>query len=173
MPALADLGGDDQIVAAASPGQPAADDRLRLAAFTAVGPLWVGIGGIDEVPARAGVSVKDREGCFLVGGPAKHVAAQAERKHLQVCVTDPLHGRASCRAGVPRPPMLCVPEHGNAEVRGCQAAGYECLLVPLALDRMPGVLARAGVPYVEGVVAAGEMDSQPVPGLEPVTGVPQ
>src|SRR5215467_15793298 len=173
MPALADLGGDDQIVAAAPPGQPAADDRLRFAAFTAVGPLWVGIGGIDEVPARAGISVEDREGCFLVGGPAEHVAAQAERKHLQVCVTDPLHGRASCGPGDSWPPTLRVPEHGNAEVRGRRAASYECLLVPLAVDRMPGVLAGSGVPYVEGVVAAGEMDSQPVPGLEPVTGVPQ
>src|SRR5262249_43050286 len=165
MPALADLGGDDQIVAAAPPGHPAADDRLRLAAFTAVGPLWVGIGGIDEVPARAGISVEDREGCFLAGGPAKHAAAQAERNHLQGCVTDPLHGRASCGPGVSWPRTLRVPEDSNAEARGCRAAGYECLLVPLALDRMPGVLAGSGVPQVEGGVAAGEMESQPAPGL--------
>src|SRR5262249_815994 len=109
MPALADLGRDDQIVAAAPPGQPSADDRLQLAAFTAVGPLRVGIPGIDEVPVRAGISVEEREGCFLVGGPAKHVAAQAERKHLQVCVTDPLHGRASCGPGVSWPPRYASP----------------------------------------------------------------
>src|SRR5215831_7942166 len=109
MPALADLGGDDQIVGAAPPGQPSADDRLRFAAFTAVGPLRVGVGGIDEVPARADKSVEDREGCFLVGGPAKHVAAQAERKHLQVCVTDPLHRRASCGPGVSWPPRYASP----------------------------------------------------------------
>src|SRR5215831_7075379 len=77
------------------------------------------------------------------------------------------------RTGRVMAPTLRVAEHGNAEARGRQAASYKCLLVPLALDRMPGVLAGSGVPYVEGVVAAGEVYSQPVPGLEPVTGVPE
>jgi hypothetical protein len=37
----------------------------------------VGVRGVDEVAARAGVCVEDFARLTLIGGPAEHVAAEA------------------------------------------------------------------------------------------------
>src|SRR4051812_29585866 len=57
-----------------------ADDGLRLAARMARHPARVDVRGVDEVEAEVHEAVEDREGGFLVGGPAEDIAAEAERR---------------------------------------------------------------------------------------------
>src|SRR3954468_6537764 len=75
----ADLRGQDDLVAVATRGEPASDDRLGLAVLDEVG-----VRGVDEVAAGGGVGVEDRVGLGLVGGPAEHVGAEAEGEDVEV-----------------------------------------------------------------------------------------
>ena len=77
-----DLRRDDDAPAVAARGHPVADDRLRFTARVARHPGRVAGGRVDEVAARGGVGVENFEGGRLIGGPAEHVAAQAEREDL-------------------------------------------------------------------------------------------
>jgi hypothetical protein len=79
----ADLGGDDEVVGAATRREPAADDLLGLAAGVAGLPRGVDVGGVDEVAARCDVGVEELERGGLVGGPAEDVAAEGQGQHLQ------------------------------------------------------------------------------------------
>lgn len=76
----ADLGGDDDIVAAGTGRQPLADEGLRLTTLVARDPGAVRVGGVDEVAAGRRVRVEDGEGLLLVGRPAEDVAAEGEGK---------------------------------------------------------------------------------------------
>ena len=70
-------------VAVAARGHPVADDRLRLAARVAGHPRRVGRRRVDEVAAGGRVGVEHGERGRLVGGPAEHVAAEAEREDVE------------------------------------------------------------------------------------------
>ena len=76
----ADLGRDHERVAVAAGGHPLADDRLRDAHVRA----HVGVGGVDEVPARLDVGVEHGERGVAIRGPAEHVAAEAEAVDVEV-----------------------------------------------------------------------------------------
>src|SRR5215469_7330399 len=85
LPTLTDFRGDHDVVATAPAAQPPADDLFGFTAVTAIGPLRVGVGGVDEVPADSGVRVEDRErGCRVRTrsriGPAK----STERYHVSL-----------------------------------------------------------------------------------------
>src|SRR3978361_103728 len=71
--AAADLRGQHDLVAVATIGQPAPDDRLRAAVFD-----QIRVCGVDEVASCADVRIEDGAGLWLVGGPAEHVAAEAD-----------------------------------------------------------------------------------------------
>src|SRR5688572_12110558 len=77
---VADLGGNDHAPAVTSAVHPAADDRFGFSADVAGNPRGVG-GGV-------GVEHRKRLGGF-VAGPAKNIAAQAEREDVQVGRTNP------------------------------------------------------------------------------------
>ncbi|CAM2149016.1 hypothetical protein PT2222_200147 [Paraburkholderia tropica] len=96
---LGNLGGDHDLVALAAAREPFADDRLRLAALVARHPGGVDVGGIDEIQARVGERVENRERGGFVGGPAEHVAAEHERCDLQGGSADPalFHGGSRLR----------------------------------------------------------------------------
>ena len=94
---------EDDPVAVPASGEPAPDDRLRAAVLD-----QVGVRGVDEVAARAGVRVEDGVRLRLVGGPAEHVAAEAEREHVEVGASESGHvpTRNRCRGAAmlrPRP----------------------------------------------------------------------
>ena len=88
---LADLRRDDDPVAVAPRGHPAAEDRLRLAPRVARHPGGVDVGGVDEVAAGGRVGVEHREGLRLVDRPAEDVAAEAEREDVEVRGADAIH----------------------------------------------------------------------------------
>jgi hypothetical protein len=75
----ADLRGEHDLVAVAAVLQPAPEDRLRPAMLD-----QIGVRGIDEVAARRRVGVEDLARLLLVGGPAEHVAAQADGIDIQL-----------------------------------------------------------------------------------------
>jgi hypothetical protein len=93
-PAAADLRGQDDLVAVAPVRHPAPDDRLRAAVLD-----QVGVRGVDEVPAGGCVGVEDNAGLWLVGGPAEHVAAEAEREDVQVGASEQGHAVNFARRG--------------------------------------------------------------------------
>ena len=82
----ADLRGQDDLLAVPAGGHPAADDRLRAAVLD-----QVGVRGVNEVAAGAGVSVQDGVGLRFVGGPAEHVAAEADGEHVEVGTSESGH----------------------------------------------------------------------------------
>ncbi len=88
----AHLGGDDHLVPDLTGGEPAADDRLGLAAAVAGSPLGVGVGGVDEIAAGLHVGVEDVERGVLVDGPAEDAATQAEREDIHVGLSNSGHG---------------------------------------------------------------------------------
>ena len=75
----ADLRGEHDLVAVAAVFQPAPEDRLRPAMLE-----QVGVGGVDEVAPCRRVGVEDLARLLLVGGPAEHVAAQADGIDIQL-----------------------------------------------------------------------------------------
>ena len=89
---VAHLRGDDHGVAVAARGHPVADDGLGLAALVARDPVRVGIGGIDEISAGRCVGVKHLEGRGLIGCPAEHIAAEAQRMDDEVGAAELNHG---------------------------------------------------------------------------------
>src|SRR5205085_10457002 len=80
---VADLGGDDHLVAAAALPDPAADHGLRFAARVPGRPPRIHVRRVDEVEARVDPRIEQRERGALVGGPAEHVAAEAKRRDLE------------------------------------------------------------------------------------------
>src|SRR5205823_4365406 len=70
------LGGNDDLIAAARVLEPAADDRFRFAPLVAGRPAGVDVGGVDEVETGVDEAVKQFEGLRLVGGPAEDVATE-------------------------------------------------------------------------------------------------
>jgi hypothetical protein len=84
--AAADLRREDDLVAVAALGHPAPDDGLRAAVLDEIG-----VRGVDEVAAGAGVRIEDGEGLGLVGRPAEHVAAEAEGEDVEVGASEGGH----------------------------------------------------------------------------------
>ena len=121
----AHLGGHDDVVAVAALGHPGAHDLLRLAAR-------VQVGGVDEVAAGGRVGVQHGERLVAVGGPAEHVAAQAERVHVEVGVGDRRHGLDV------RPQLHCDVSGGRGGHRDEGAAP------PAGRDRRGRAQARGG-----------------------------
>ena len=90
---FADLGGDDDVVAVAARRHPFADDRLRLAAAVARHAGHVDVGGVDEVAAAGEEAIEHGKRLVAVGGPAEHVAAEAEGGDVEVGARDLVIGR--------------------------------------------------------------------------------
>jgi hypothetical protein len=85
----ADLRRHDDVVAVAAVGHPAPDDRLGAPVLDEVR-----VRGVDLVAARFDVRVQDGPRLRLVGGPAEHVAAEAEAEDVEVGASEGSHGRS-------------------------------------------------------------------------------
>ena len=79
-----DLGDHDDAVAIAAALHPFADDGLGFAAAVARRPARIALGGVDGIEPCLGETVEQREGGFLVGRPAEHVAAEDQRRDFEV-----------------------------------------------------------------------------------------
>jgi hypothetical protein len=51
----------------------------------------IGVRGVDEVAARADVRIQDVAGLRLVGRPAEHVGAEADREDVEVGTSESGH----------------------------------------------------------------------------------
>src|SRR5699024_11005665 len=80
---IADLRGDDDVVAVAAGGQPGADDGLGFAAGLPRQPRRVGFGGVEEVAACGDEGVEDGVRTGLIGGPPESVGAEVDREDGQ------------------------------------------------------------------------------------------
>ncbi len=83
---------DQDLVATAARLQPLAEHVLRLAALVPRHPGRIGIRGVDEVEPCGNERIQHFEGRPLVRRPAKHVAAQCERRELQARITEESFG---------------------------------------------------------------------------------
>jgi hypothetical protein len=83
-----DLGDDDDLVPVLAALHPLADDRLGLAALVARHPARIGVGRVDGVQPGRDETVEQLERGLLVGGPAKDVAAQNQRRDGEVGPTE-------------------------------------------------------------------------------------
>jgi hypothetical protein len=57
---------------------------FRFAAGVARHPARIDVGGVDEIHAGVDPGIEQAEGQRLVDGPAEHVAAEAERRDLEI-----------------------------------------------------------------------------------------
>ena len=131
--AAADLRGDHELVAVAAVGHPAPDDRLRAAVLD-----QVGVGRVDEVAAGGGVGVEDLEGPGFVGRPAEHVAAEADREHVEAGASEGGHPPVLPTCGAILAPRERVVPLGARE----PAAGDRARLpLPRRRAHVPAVLA--------------------------------
>ena len=60
-----------------------ADDHFRFAARIARNPRGIDIGCVDGIEARLEKGVEQLEGGFFIGGPAKDIAAENQRRDRQ------------------------------------------------------------------------------------------
>jgi len=54
-------------------------------------PGGIDVGRVDHVAARIDEGIEDGEARRFVGGPAEHVAAKRQRRHLDIAVAQPAH----------------------------------------------------------------------------------
>ena len=85
---VADLGGDHDLGALAARFEPVADDGFRLAALVALDPARIGVGGVDGVEAGVDEGVEQGERGRLVDVPAEHIAAQHQRRDVEIGVAE-------------------------------------------------------------------------------------
>ena len=78
---VVDLGRNHDPGAFAGAREPTADHRLRLAAAVTRYPARIDVCAIDEIAASIDERIEDRKTGRLVGGPAEHVATQAQRRN--------------------------------------------------------------------------------------------
>ena len=81
-----DLRGQNDLITVFASGDPAPDDRLRAAMLD-----QVRVRRVDEVAARAGVRIEDGVRLLLISGPAEHVAAETNGKHVEVGASESGH----------------------------------------------------------------------------------
>ena len=79
-----DLRREEHGVALAARLQPFADHRLGLAALVAGNPGGIDVGRVDHRAAASDERVEDGEAGVAIGGPAEDVAAEHQRRDLQV-----------------------------------------------------------------------------------------
>ena len=76
------LGRDHNFVALAAVLKPVANDRLALAALVTGHPCGVTVRGVNKIQSRIHKGIQYLERCGFVGGPAKHIAAQHQRRYF-------------------------------------------------------------------------------------------
>ncbi len=86
----ADLGCDGQLCGRTG-SEPGSDDSLAVASGVTRSPRAVSIGCVYEVAAALGERVENREALVSVGGPAEHIATEAEREDVEVAGSDAGH----------------------------------------------------------------------------------